>query len=182
MTTATATATKVTVRWNTFDNTDALQKDIMAQQPELSEDEAFRQACEDEDYSAMCWADMLDYLQKVLDTFNPDGYWYVTGHNMGWRHLEGYAKFHTDKAIEFLRKVLPNTDEFTFELTVEQDSLDMKISHHDAPTGEFRHCYKAIVCQECGEIFNEDEIKKDKGVEYCADYYDDLVRDIYEEE
>jgi hypothetical protein len=59
------------------------------------------------------------------------------GHNMGWQHRSGTMFLQTDKWSTLIQKLLPNTSEISMTLYITWKVLWLKVSHHDAPTGEF---------------------------------------------
>ena len=73
-------------------------------------------------------------LDHDVEIVNPDGYWYCSVENFGWRKVSGhtYLKFQT--AREMLCKVLPKTD-CSFNIFREKNNIKIQNYHHDSPTG-----------------------------------------------
>jgi hypothetical protein len=57
---------------------------------------------------------------------------------MGWQSRSGEKRAKIETYDDLRDKVLPKTSELTITMTAgEGDSIEMRVSHHDAPTGEF---------------------------------------------
>ena len=62
---------------------------------------------------------------------------YVEGRKMGWRNLNGEKYFTIKKPIDMFREIAPNCD-LTYKMEkVKEGEYEVRISHHDSPTGEF---------------------------------------------
>jgi len=62
---------------------------------------------------------------------------YVEGRNMGWRNQTGHKEFQLEKAEDIFRKIVPKC-ELTYYITKEKEGeYQVKVSHHDSPTGEY---------------------------------------------
>ena len=126
--------------WDTCDVTKHHAEYLREEDPELSEDEAWKQASEDDFIFEHEWDYLLELLEEKMKEINEDGYWLVRVENFGWRSISGYQKFETTSAKEFLRKVLPDTD-CTFHIFVTKDAqsggemLAIRNWHHDSPMG-----------------------------------------------
>ena len=98
----------------------------------------------DSDLYQMIWDDEASTLGETLAEKSPDGYWKVEGRNLGWRNQSGYMYINLkspDDGQDFLSRVLPKTNQLSYEARDSGSSISFKVSHHDAPTGEF---YDAI--------------------------------------
>lgn len=87
------------------------------------------------------WEDFcndIGYLIKRSKKF------YVTGSNMGWRHLSGFAVVNTNEPQAFMTSILPKTNDLSIDVFKSDKPgaiCEMTIFHHDSPTGEFRTVY-----------------------------------------
>ena len=62
---------------------------------------------------------------------------YVEGKNMGWRNRTGHKEFELTKTEDIFREIAPECD-LTYYITKEKENeYEVRISHHDSPTGEF---------------------------------------------
>ncbi len=121
--------------WDTHEVIKHQAEFLREEDPELSEDEAWRQASEDQGIFDHEWEWLLESLEEKMKEINEGGYWYVRVENFGWRSISGHQRFQTTSAKEFLRKVLPDTD-CTFHIFVTGDSgLAIRNWHHDSPMG-----------------------------------------------
>lgn len=114
----------------TKDHADFLRQ----QDSSLTDEEAFRRACEDGDllqYEFDALSDALTDLMTKHETTS----WVATVENFGWRALSGRKAFVARDGRELLRQVLPNTD-CTFKVFEEGDHLAIQNWHHDSPTGK----------------------------------------------
>lgn len=92
---------------------------------------------QDSDLFAMQWDEDMAYLSEILEKKNPEGHWYVTGKDLGWQKREGYKYVDTNDGAEFIREIAPETTDISFEISdYGTDGLYIRLSHHDAPTGE----------------------------------------------
>lgn len=87
-----------------------------------------------QDMSEMGWDDLLAALDGLMKRFGTTN-WQAQGKNMGWQNRSGEKTFEAADAKEFLDQILPKTD-VTIELYDDKDSIGLRVSHHDAPTGE----------------------------------------------
>ena len=63
---------------------------------------------------------------------------FVKGRLMTWRNLDGVAEFTLDKTEDLFYKIKPNTNQLTYKMEkTNENEYEVKISHHDSPTGEF---------------------------------------------
>ena len=127
------------IRWSTYDIIKSQAEYIVEEDPSITEDQAFQNASEDYDIFTWAWDELIDDLDQKMAEYNPDGKrWDVRVENFGWRNLSGRKVFDCDNAKQFLREVLPDTDN-TFNIFMFDDEKRMEIQnfHHDSPTGEW---------------------------------------------
>lgn len=114
-----------------------------------------------------------------------DMVFYAEGRNMGWQHRSGYRYFslynkqgqvkRNARAVLLLRAILPDTDcHWTVTLVKPDDGrqpfLHLKVSHHDAPTGEFYDVYTVAPPKPGEKVW----MGKGRWVEVPADVEDQL--------
>lgn len=96
---------------------------------------------EDQDVFTWEWEYLTDYLTEVMQERNPGGEWRVSVNDFGWRKQDGFKEFKAGTGVEFLRKILPDTD-CTFKIfAYGDDGIAVQNFHHDAPTGEIYYCW-----------------------------------------
>tara|TARA_B100000424_G_scaffold268755_1_gene264188 strand:+ start:1218 stop:1682 length:465 start_codon:yes stop_codon:yes gene_type:complete len=62
---------------------------------------------------------------------------YVEGRNMGWRNRTGHKEFTINETIDVFREIAPECD-LTYKMEkVKEGEYEVRISHHDSPTGEY---------------------------------------------
>lgn len=84
-----------------------------------------------------------EYLTEIMQSRKGfTGFWKVEGRNMGWQNRQGYKYIKADSGEELLKAILPDTD-CTVTVYRHARGLEMRVSHHDAPTGEW-HVLKTI--------------------------------------
>ena len=96
------------------------------------------------------WESVSEALSDILEKYSPDGVFYATGKDLGWRKLTGKSFIDTrerpckdiNEAACFLDKLLPRTDN-TWYLYEYKDHFVIVNYHHDAPTGETYRIYPA---------------------------------------
>jgi hypothetical protein len=94
--------------------------------------------CERSSLLEMYCQDEHDNLMEALTGVIEDmgiTEWLVQGRQMGWMKRSGYKQFSAKTGPELLKAVLPKTD-CTFKIYIHDRHLTMRVSHHDAPTGE----------------------------------------------
>jgi len=94
--------------------------------------------CERDSLLEMYCQDEYDNLVEALTGVIEDlgiTDWLAQGRQMGWMKRRGYKLFSARTGKELLRAVLPNTD-CSFTIHIHPEHLAMRVSHHDAPTGE----------------------------------------------
>ena len=129
-------ARELIARWDTC--AIAMDRALILRQddPALSDEEAFSQACLDADIMQMEWDWLLEDLTAVLSELSPEGWFHAEGRNMGWRRLSGHKTFRAPDGQTFLDELLPRA-ECSFTIEREGRTLHIQNFHHDAPTGEF---------------------------------------------
>lgn len=121
--------------WDTCAETQAQADFLREENPELTEDQAFTQACQDSDYLTLVWENLLDCLQEQLTKINPKNLAYKgTVENFGWRRSSGFKTFKAKDSQDFLNQILPETD-CTFNVFLEGKTIYIQNFHHDSPTG-----------------------------------------------
>lgn len=79
------------------------------------------------------WLDLTDALTAAMR--NPDGYWFATVSDFGWRKLSGHKLFRAADGRELLAAILPRT-ECSFKIhRCGRRGLAIQNSHHDSPCG-----------------------------------------------
>ena len=62
---------------------------------------------------------------------------YVEGRNMGWRNRTGWKEFTLERGEDIFYKIIPDCD-LTYKIEkVKEKEYEVRISHHDSPTGEY---------------------------------------------
>jgi len=108
----------------------------LEEDPSLDEETVRNQVYEDSDVFELEWESVTEHLTEILNEKNPSGYWYASVVGFGWRKLNGRAFIKAKDGVEFLRKLLPNTD-CTWYLYRDGRGFKLNNFHHDAPTGEW---------------------------------------------
>ncbi len=96
-----------------------------------------------------------DFLYNIEQLIKKAKKFFVTGSNMGWRHLTGYAVVETNDAQEFINKTMPQNTQLSIEVfksDLEGAICEMTVYHHDAPTGEGRVVYAYSTAKKLGLI------------------------------
>lgn len=121
----------------------------------------------DADLFQWAWDDAKEGISEWMESAVPNfkdapKVWMAAGRNMGWRQRSGHAVVKAKDGQELLRALLPETD-VTFEAWTEEypSTLYMKVSHHDAPMGEFYIVAPWII--ELLDNFRSDEWKSVTG-------------------
>jgi hypothetical protein len=119
--------------------------DIEYTDPDTGEERSQEEMADD---AAFLWDDFVSGLSALIARVSPSGQWHATGRNMGWRKQSGEHSFmlrDPADANEFLRHILPKTQEFTIKVWDGGNVLEMVVSHHDAPTGEGYTLYPVTI-------------------------------------
>jgi hypothetical protein len=61
----------------------------------------------------------------------------VTGTNMGWRNRSGYKTFDLNDPKQIFTEIAPECDLTFYIKKISPEKYEIKLSHHDSPTGEF---------------------------------------------
>jgi hypothetical protein len=125
------------LEWDEFDIFQAEVKRLMEEEG-LGEKEAQNRVWEDSDLFAQEWECFTDNLGEELEKRANGSYtWRADGRNMGWQHRSGYKMFRAKNALEFLDAILPKTECHIQIFKSGRRGLSLRVSHHDAPTGEW---------------------------------------------
>ena len=107
-----------------------------------TKEEALEQAYGDSDIYQWAWDNVKEELTEAMTKMRGgkygSSYWVAEGRNLGWLHRSGFAHVKAETGEELLHKLLPNTD-VTIKIWwgPRKKSMEWRVSHHDAPTGEF---------------------------------------------
>ena len=80
-----------------------------------------------------------DFLYKLKEEFREyiGKDVFVIGKNMTWRNLSGEKTFTINDPIDMFREIAPKCD-LTYKMEkVKEGEYEVRISHHDSPTGEY---------------------------------------------
>ena len=81
------------------------------------------------------WECMVDDLTEQIEARNPEGKWVGFVNNFGWRHLDGFSRFHATDGKAFLSEILPKTN-CTFKVFfLGKHGFKIDNAHHDVPMG-----------------------------------------------
>jgi len=95
----------------------------------------FDNCCEEWEYEDNKEAFIM-YLEELIQAYGEDYYFFVEGHNLGWRNRSGY--FIADTAKECYTKLAEDLrTEWRMVIEVHTDRIEITRYHHDSPTGEF---------------------------------------------
>lgn len=118
--------------WDQYEVTKGQAEFLQEQDPELSEDDAWKQACDDDDAIATAWEDLLDEFTSWIKATGQE-HWHAEVKNFGWRSIDGHKDFTATDATTMLRQVLPDTD-CTFRIYKwGKDGFAINNAHHDSP-------------------------------------------------
>lgn len=95
--------------------------------------EAEEMLSQDSDYWQMEWEYFCDWLTELMKGCE---YWRDDATRMGWQSRTGYKVFNAENGTEFLRAISPDTD-CSYTITPHYNGFKVRISHHDAPMGEY---------------------------------------------
>ena len=62
---------------------------------------------------------------------------FVTGKNMTWQNLSGQKTFTLNDPMDIFYEIAPETDLTFYLWKINNNKYEIKMSHHDSPTGEF---------------------------------------------
>lgn len=105
----------------------------------------------DDDFYRGYWESFQDDLdnlmtetQKAKNSDNNPGFWLDNAKGMGWRNLSGYKVFSVNTTSDFLEAITPRNCDYSISIHKGGKTFFYaRISHHDAPTGEW-HRIQAI--------------------------------------
>lgn len=120
--------------WDTCELAMHQAKYLRSEDPNLSDDEAFQMACEDQDLHGMAWDDLVHQLTVIMTRIREFDEWIVEVSNFGWRNQNGQKQFQAVDGATLLREILPKTD-CTFKIFDRGDHIQIQNSHHDSPMG-----------------------------------------------
>lgn len=125
--------------WDECAFLDSRAQDFLESGIAETESEAFEMASLDHEFLGFEFEDFLESFTGILHRISPKGRFFVTGENMGWRHLSGTAIIEAQDASRFIARAFPKTSEWTLRGHFDRKRriLTYTLSHHDAPTGEF---------------------------------------------
>ncbi len=125
--------------WDEASIIDDKAKDLLESGVAESESEAFEMASLDYDLIEWEFDDFLEEFESILRRVSSRGRFFVSGENMGWRHLSGTAIVEASDAHAFISRAFPKTSEWTLrgQFDRKRRILTYTLFHHDAPTGEF---------------------------------------------
>lgn len=114
-------------------------KDLVGSGVAETESEAHEMASLDYDLIEWEFDDFLEEFARILHRISSKGQYFVTGENMGWRHLSGTAIVEAADVHAFISRGFPKTSDWTLrgQFDRKRRILTYTLSHHDAPTGEF---------------------------------------------
>lgn len=111
--------------------------------------EAGEMLSEDQDYWDREWEYFCEWLGELM---GDQVYWRDDASRMGWLNRTGYKVFKAETGQEFIRAISPDTD-CSYTITPYYKGFKARISHHDAPTGEY-HTIKPITEAEYEKLTN----------------------------
>lgn len=125
--------------WDECAFLDSRAQDFLESGIAETESEAFEMASLDHEFLGFEFEDFLESFTGILHHISPKGRFFVTGENMGWRHLSGAAIIEAQDAGSFIARAFPKTSEWILRGHFDRQHriLTYTLSHHDAPTGEF---------------------------------------------
>jgi len=62
---------------------------------------------------------------------------FIDGRNVGWQNLSGEISFTLNDPMDIFYEIAPQTDLTFYLWKINNNEYEVKISHHDSPTGEF---------------------------------------------
>ncbi len=114
------------VAYQEWRNEDATESEVM------SLERAKEAIYEDDFYWKLEWESFVERLSELM---HDQKYWRDDATNMGWMHRTGFKVFEAKDGTEFLSAISPDTD-CHYEITQHGKGFKIRLSHHDAPTGE----------------------------------------------
>ena len=102
------------------------------------EDEVWKNLEMDGSLFEMWYEDEMTNLTAIVNKKCPDGRWRARGTNMGWQHRSGENEFDDIHSGEdFIKKCLGNGGDYHWWVWEDGDGLKVRVTHHDAPLGEY---------------------------------------------
>ena len=150
---------KPLLEWNTYADKADIEDYLENYNEQLPENEhiGFDKAQElldsDADYWQVRWDDFADRLTEEM---KKQIYWRDDASNLGWLHRSGYKVFKAEDGKQLLEQISPKA-ECSYEVYKHRDGFEIKISHHDAPTGE-THLVKPLTDREFYELTTNDTL------------------------
>jgi len=132
--------------WDTADIVAQEAKYLMEEFPDEypDEDAAYRTAWES-DICQFEWEYLAEYVTELMKERGMDEEpIYCEVANFGWRGINGQQVFYAENGPEFLKAILPDTNN-TFHIYEYSDGLAINNFHHDSPIG--REWYYATPLQ-----------------------------------
>lgn len=122
-----------------------------------------------------CWEDDKEnshyLIMEWLERNNkPEGA-LITGRNLTWQRLSGYAIVRNSDTAELARAILAAlmiNGEFIIRLTLEGKQLTARRSSHDEPTGASLEILPVDVCQGWSECLDIENLQELDGAKFCA--------------
>ena len=165
------------LKWDTSEITRREINSLIKYNPELSEQEAFEQVCEETFLFSYEFDILLGAFQKWIDELikntSLDGF-LCTAKNFGWRNSSGIAEIDTTNALGILSKILPDC-ECTYTIFNYKDYFEIQNAHHDSPTGnEWYILTPAYSCDLCGGLYLKKDLKQDiEGDNCCPECFEE---------
>lgn len=131
--------TKTVLEWENY-ATDEMIKDYQESYNDSQDDAdkiTIEQAREMIYEDAYYWSDEWDHFTEWLgELMGEQEYWRDDATHMGWQARTGYKVFKAETGNEFIRAISPDT-ECSYTITPHYKGFKIRISHHDAPMGEY---------------------------------------------
>ena len=108
-------------------------KDRFGEKP--SRDVIANEVYQDSDIFQFAWDDLVADLTFLMKNRNPGGHWHAEVKNFGWQSRSGHKDFHAVNGADFLREILPDTDNTFFIHQWGKKGFAIQNFHHDSPTG-----------------------------------------------
>lgn len=115
-----------------------VEEDDALEDGRFKDEDAVRQwVWEDHELFRHQWEYFQEHLTEVMKERGLDEVaLLVHGYRMTWQNLSGHKVIHAETGEELLKEILPDTECYVWVYEGGDDTLDMKVSHHDSPTGE----------------------------------------------
>ena len=129
-----------------------------------------------EEQDEFSWGEMTTALAEIMDKINPDEKkWACQVRNFGWRGQNGHKIFYAHTPDNFLREILPETENhFKIYVDYEAKQITINNAHHDSPSwNEFYYIVTANECYQCGEVLTVVDEFGDFEIDDSAEEVDD---------